>query len=306
MTKFLLHRLWQGFIVVIVVTTVVFVITRLVGNPVDMALPLSATDAQRAEFARQTGLDRPIFEQFVTFVGEAVSLQFGDSLWQRRPAMAIFWEVLPNTLILLLAGIGGAIVASLFLGIFAAVRPGGLLDRAVTTVALVGLSLPQFWVGLMLIMFFAVIMKVLPTSGMGGPAYLVMPALTLALPSLARLTMLVRSSMIDELNKQYVKTARVKGMSQSSILFRHALRNILVPFLTLCGWELTYGLAGFTVVVESVFAWPGLGYTAMQAIQRNDPFLLQAIVICISFIIVIFNIGLDVLFKLIDPRIKIG
>jgi peptide/nickel transport system permease protein len=197
-------------------------------------------------------------------------------------------------------------VASLFLGIFAAVRPGGLLDRAVTTVALVGLSLPQFWVGLMLIMFFAVIMKVLPTSGMGGPAYLVMPALTLALPSLARLTMLVRSSMIDELNKQYVKTARVKGMSQSSILFRHALRNILVPFLTLCGWELTYGLAGFTVVVESVFAWPGLGYTAMQAIQRNDPFLLQAIVICISFIIVIFNIGLDVLFKLIDPRIKIG
>lgn len=166
--------------------------------------------------------------------------------------------------------------------------------------------MPQFWLGLMAIMIFSVTLKWLPTSGIGTPAHLVLPALTLAMTPLARFTMMVRAAMIDEMNKQYVKTARAKGFSTGRILRVHTLRNILVPFLTLSGWELITTLSGYTVVVETVFGWPGLGMTAVQAIQRGDLFLVQAIVFSIAFMIVLIGIAMDVLAKLIDPRIELN
>jgi peptide/nickel transport system permease protein len=306
MGGFLLRRIGQGLLVVIGVTVIVFIATRMVGDPVKVMLPLSATDAQRAAFAQQIGLDRPIATQFVDFVSDMARLDFGDSLWQRRPALDVVLERLPNTLKLIGAGLGLAILLSLPLGAIAALRPGGWVDRTTVFVGLFGLSLPQFWFGLLMIVFFAVTLGWLPTSGMGGARYYILPAITLALPSLARLVMLVRSSMIDELNQQYVRTARAKGLHFKRVVMVHAMRNTLVPFVTLAGWELISALAGYTVVVETVFAWPGLGLTAMQAIQKSDLFLLQAIVFTVAVLIVVINVGPDVIYKLIDPRIRLA
>jgi peptide/nickel transport system permease protein len=306
MGRFILRRLGQGILVVLGVSLVVFVAMRVFGDPAKVMLPLSATAEQRAEFEHLIGLDRPLPEQFVTFLGDLATLDFGESLWQRRPAMEVVFERLPNTLMLIGAGLGLAIFLALPLGAIAALRPGGIIDRVTVIGGLVGLSTPQFWLGLLLIMLFAVNLRWLPTSGFGGISYLVLPALTLSLPSLARMVLLVRSQVIDELNQQYVKTARAKGLRFHQVLFGHALRNTLIPFVTLAGWEVISALAGYTVVVESVFAWPGLGLTAIQAIQRNDLFLLQAIVFTVAIAIVLVNILLDVVYKFIDPRIKLA
>ncbi|MCX5511891.1 ABC transporter permease [Kaistia algarum] len=306
MGKFILRRIFQGFLVVLGVTLVVFVATRLVGDPAKVMLPLSATDQQRAAFEQKFGLDKPLAEQFVTFVEGLATLDFGESMWQRRPALDVVAGRLPKTLQLIAVGLGLALVLALPLGALAAIRPGGFADRLTVFGGLFGLSLPQFWLGLLLIMVFAVTFRLLPTSGYGSWAHFILPAVTLAIPATARLMMLVRSSVIDELNQQYVRTARAKGLSFRQVLFGHALRNAMVPFITLAGWELISALAGYTVVVETVFAWPGLGLTAMQAIKHSDLFLLQAIVFTVAICIVVVNIVLDVAYKLIDPRIKLA
>ncbi|WP_366658578.1 ABC transporter permease [Fodinicurvata sp. EGI_FJ10296] len=306
MGTFILRRAWQGFLVVLGVTLTVFVVTRVFGDPVSLMLPLSASAEQRAAFAEGLGLNQPLLVQFVQFAADLATFDFGESAWQRRPAINVVFERLPNSLLLIGAGLGLAVVLSVPMGVVAALRPGGIVDRLTVGLGLLGLSMPQFWVGLLLIVVFAVQLQVLPTSGMGTPAHLVLPSVTLALVPLARLTMLVRSSMIDELNQQYVKTARAKGMPLRRIIGVHALRNASIPFLTLVGWELILTLAGYTVVVETVFAWPGLGLTAIQALQRGDLFLVQAIVFTIAIMIVLINIALDVVFKLIDPRINLN
>ncbi|MBS1182283.1 MAG: hypothetical protein H6Q99_2163 [Proteobacteria bacterium] len=306
MAIFILRRIAQGLLVILGVSLVVFVATRLIGDPVKVMLPLSATDTQRAAFEHQLGLDLSLPRQLVDYVGSLIRFDFGDSLWQRRPAMEVVFERLPNTLLLITCSLGCAIMLALPLGAIAALRPGGIADRVTVFGGLFGLSLPQFWLGLLLILVFAVIFKVLPTSGGGSLAHYVLPAVTLGIPSLARLMMLARSSMIDELNQQYIRTARAKGLDFRQVMIGHALRNILSAFITLAGWEFISGLAGYTVVVETVFAWPGLGLTALQAIQRSDLFLLQAIVFTVAVLIVAINVGLDVAQKLIDPRINLA
>ncbi len=306
MLQFILRRLFQGVLVVFGVSAIVFVVTRLAGDPVSLMLPLSATEAQRVAFAQQIGLDQPIAVQFMRFLGDIVTLDFGNSLWQRRPAIDVVFERLPNTMLLIAAGLGSAVILSIPLGAIAALRPGGLVDRLTMSIGLLGLAMPQFWIGLIAILIFAVQLKWLPTSGMGTVAHIVLPALTLSLTPLARFTMMVRAAMIDELNKQYVKTARAKGLGLSRILRVHTLRNILVPFLSISGWELISTLSGYTVVIETVFAWPGLGLTAVQAIQRGDLFLMQAIVFVIAILIVIIGIVLDILSKAVDPRIELN
>ena len=305
MSRFVVHRLWQGVIVVFCVVVVVFVLTRLIGDPVRVMLPLEATADQRALFEARLGLDRPIWEQFLVFVRDAVALDFGDSLWQRRPAMEIIAERLPATLILTFSAIGLAVVVAVPLGILAALKPEGLFDRVVVLVSLIGLSVPQFWLGLLFIVLFAVQLGWLPTSGRGGVEHVILPALTLAIPAMTRIIMVVRSTMMDELNRQYVKTLRAKGLLEWQVVGVHALRNAAVPVLTLCGWELIRALSGYTVVVETVFAWPGLGLTAIQAIERQDLILLQAIVFVTAIIVVVVNLILDIVYKAIDPRIEL-
>jgi len=305
MGRYFLKRLWHGIVVILGVTVLVFVVTRLVGDPVKAMLPLEATAEQRAEFQRQLGLDRPIAVQFINFLEGITRLDFGDSLWQRRPAMQIVFEKLPLTLELAALGIGLAFLLSIPLGIIAALRPGGASDRSTVFLSLLGLSVPQFWLGLLLIVVFAVQLGWLPTSGIDTPAHLIMPTVTMALPALARLVMIVRSSMIDELNQQYVKTCFAKGLAFYRVVGVHALRNASLPVVTLCGWELIRAIAGYSVVVETVFAWPGLGLTAIQAIEREDLILLQAIVFTVAIMVVLINILLDIMYKAIDPRLKV-
>jgi len=306
LASFFLQRLIHGLIVVIGVTVIVFFVTRIIGDPVQVMLPVEATLEQRALLERQLGLDRPILEQFVDFVRDVAVFDFGDSLWQRRPAMEIVLERLPMTALLTAAGIGSAILLSIPLGILAALRPGSLIDRIISVSSIAGLSMPQFWLGLLLIVFFGVQLGWLPTSGARGPLYLVLPALTLALPSLARMIVVVRTAMINELNRQYVKTARAKGLKLGRVAGVHALRNAWVPIITLSGWEVIGAFAGNVVVVESIFAWPGLGLTIIQAIDRQDLILLQATVFTVAIIAVGVNLLLDLAHKTIDPRVEFG
>lgn len=306
MGRYILKRFWHGVIVIFGVTVIVFVVTRMVGDPVQVMLPLEATLEQRAAFEKQLGLDRPIPVQFIDFLGDIARLDFGDSLWQHRPAMEIVFEKLPLTIVLVFIGIGLAFVLSIPLGIIAALRPGGITDRFTVFVSLIGLSIPQFWLGLLLIVVFAVQLGWLPTSGTATAAHIILPAITFALPALARMVMMVRSAMIDELNQQYVKTGYAKGIPFVRVVGIHAMRNAALPVVTLSGWELIRGLAGYSVVVETVFAWPGLGLTAIQAIEREDLILLQAIVFTVAIIVVLINILMDVAYTIIDPRLKLA
>jgi peptide/nickel transport system permease protein len=305
-TTFVLQRLTHGLIVVLGVTMIVFLITRIIGDPVQVMLPVEATIEERQLLERQLGLDKPIAEQFLQFVRDVAVFDFGDSLWQRRPAMDVVLERLPMTALLTLVGIGSAIVLAVPLGIVAALRPGSAVDRVISVVSITGLSLPQFWLGLLLIVLFGVQLGWLPTSGARGPLYLVLPAVTLALPSLARLIVVVRTAVITELGQQYSKVARAKGLGIRRVAGVHALRNAMVPILTLSGWEVIGAFAGNVVVVETVFAWPGIGMTIMQSIQRQDLILLQATVFTVAVIAVGVNLMIDITHRLVDPRVKFG
>jgi peptide/nickel transport system permease protein len=305
MGRFAVRRVVQGLLVIFGVTIMVFVFTRLVGDPVKVMLPLEASPQERAAFKHQLGLDRSIPAQFVSYVGNLVRGDLGTSLWQRRPAVDIVLEALPRTLELVLAAIALAVLLAIPLGVLAALRPGRALDRVAVVMSLAGLSIPQFWLALLLILVFAVRIRLFPTAGMGGPEHLVLPMLALAFPALGRIAMIVRSSMIDELNQQYVKTADAKGLPRRRIVGVHALRNASIPALTLTGWELIRALAGYSVVVETVFAWPGVGLLANQALDQQDLILLQAIVFVVAVMVVLVNVAVDILYKAVDPRIKL-
>ncbi|WP_112324052.1 ABC transporter permease [Oceanibium sediminis] len=305
MGRILLLRSWHGLIVIMGVTIVVFVVTRMIGDPVDIMLPLEATAEQRAAFEHQLGLDRPILVQFFDYVWSLAQFDLGDSLWQNRPALEIILERLPLTLYLCFSAIAVAVLVAVPMGVIAALKPGGIIDKITVLLSLGALSVPQFWLGLLFIMVFAVQLGWLPAGGAASFKHLILPALTLAIPTMTRLVMVVRSQMMDELNAQYVKTAEAKGMPLFRIVGLHAMRNCAVPVMTLTAWEFIRILSGYTVVVETVFAWPGLGLIALQAIERQDLVLLQAIVFVIAVIVVVFNLAVDIIYKVIDPRIKL-
>jgi peptide/nickel transport system permease protein len=303
---FVIRRLYHAIYVILGVTIVVFVVTRVIGDPVSAMLPMETSAAQRAAFAQQLGLDRPLHIQFIDFLADLAHLNLGESLWQHRPVTQIVFEKLPITLYLVAAAMALAIALSIPLGIVAALKPGRMVDRITVVLSLIGLSVPQFWLGLLLILLFAVELRWLPTSGSGDVAHLILPALTLAVPAMTRILMVVRSSMMDELNTQHIKVAIAKGLPFRRVIGVHALRNIAIPVMTLAGWETVRALAGYSVVVEAVFAWPGLGLAAVQAIERQDLILLQGIVFYVAVMVVIINIGLDIAQKLVDPRVKFG
>ncbi len=305
MTSYVLRRLIHGLVVIIGVSLIVFFVTRLLGDPVRQMLPLEATPEEYDRLSSQLGFDRPLPVQFVDFLGDLTRLDFGNSLWQRDlPARTLVFSRLPATFALVLAGMVVAMLIAIPLGIVAALRPGTWTDRLAVISSLVGLSLPQFWFGVLLILFFAVYLGWLPSTGSGGLRYLILPAITLGLPAAGRIAQLVRSSMIDQLNQPYVVVAEAKGMGRAYIIARHALRNALVPVVTIIGWETIRAFAGYAVVVETVFAWPGIGYLAMQAIRRQDVILVQATVFTAAVLVVLINIGVDLLYSRIDPRIK--
>ncbi|MBA3399393.1 MAG: ABC transporter permease [Acidimicrobiia bacterium] len=305
MGRYLSQRLGQGIVVILGVTTLVFVVTRMIGDPVNFILPLSASEEQRAALRSDLGFDRSILSQFGSFLRDAVRLDFGNSTYFRNEdALDVVMRFLPKTLQLAAAGMVMALLLSVPLGAIAALRPGGLLDKFLVTLSLIGLATPQFFLGQVILLLTSVKFN-LVQFGDGPWTHLIFPALTLALPAIGRLTMVTRSAMIDELNSQYVKAARAKGVAARRIVGVHALRNAAIPFVTLFGWEVIRALAGYTLVVEAVFDWPGLGDLAILAIRERDFFLIQTIVFIVAIMVVLINIAIDVAYKIVDPRVKL-
>lgn len=304
MGAYLVRRLFYSVAVIVGVSLVVFVITHTLGDPVKMMLPLEATQEQYEQAREILGFNDPLYVQFWRFAGKAVRGDFGDSLWQRVPALPLVIEHLPATFLLA----GTAIVLATFLaiplGVLAALRPRSWLDHISTLGSMFGMCVADFWLGLMLILIFPVTLGVLFTSGYGSWQHLVLPAVTLAARPLGRITQIVRSSVLDELDKNYVMAARARGLSEPRTILGHALKNAAIPIVTLSGWEFTRLLAGFTVIVETVFGWPGVGLLAVDAIKRQDLPLLQADVFVVALIVVVLNLVIDLLYGALDPRIR--
>jgi peptide/nickel transport system permease protein len=235
-----------------------------------------------------------------------VSGDLGNSYWQRLPVMELVAQRLPATLMLATSSIVLAVLVAIPLGVVAAARPGSWLDRTVVSSSLVGVSVAEFWLGLLLIVFIAAGLGMLPTSGYGTPAHIVLPAITLAARPIGRITQIVRSSMLDELARPHVTVARAKGLAERQVFYGHALKNAGIPIITLGGLEAAELLAGYTIVVETVFAWPGIGQLGVGAIAQHDLPLIQAVVLFGASVVVLTNLLVDVAYAYLDPRLRHG
>lgn len=305
MLGFIARRIAQGVVVAFGVTLVVFFATRMVGDPVRRMLPIGATQAQYDALAHQIGFDRPVLTQLGTFLAGLAHVDLGQSAWLNAPVVDILRERLPNTLELTAAGLVIATAVSLALGTLAALNAGRWADRVITSVTLVTTALPWFWTGALLILVLAVELQWLPTSGADdGLRSLVLPAVALALPVSGRMTQVVRQAVLDQLGQPYFATARAKGLPTGYILRRHLPRNAALPVVSFLGWEAIRCFGASTVVVETVFAYPGIGYLAVQAAQRQDVILLQATVLLVALLIVATYLVFDILYTVIDPRLR--
>ena len=293
----------HSVIVLLGLVVAVFFFTHMLGDPARLMLRPEATAEQVEAVRDRLGLNDPLHEQFFRFMGGAVRGDFGESIWQRTPALPIMLERLPNTLYLAGVTILVAIPLAALLGIVSALRPGSIIDRASTVIGLAGVSIADFWLGLMLILFFAVNLGWLPTSGFGGPQYVILPALALMVRPLGRISQVIRSSMLDQLGAPYVTTARSKGLSERVVVTLHAMKNAAIPALTLIGDE-TAALLNGAVVIETVFGWPGIGLLLIQAIERRDLPLIEACVFAIAVMIIFANLLVDLAYTFFDPRIR--
>lgn len=298
-----MRRLFHSVIVLLGLVVAVFFFTHMLGDPARLMLRPEATPEQVEAVRERLGLNDPLPEQFFRFMGGAIRGDFGDSIWQRAPALPIMLERLPNTLYLAGVTILVALPLAVLLGIVSALRPGSFVDRSSTVVALAGVSIADFWLGLMLILFFAVNLGWLPTSGFGGPEYVILPALALMVRPLGRISQVIRSSMLDQLGQPYVTTARSKGLSERVVVTLHAMKNAAIPALTLIGDE-TAALLNGAVVIETVFGWPGIGLLLIQAIERRDLPLIEACVFAIAVMIIVANLLVDLAYTFFDPRIR--
>ena len=303
MFRLLLTRLGSAFVVVLGVCTLVFLLIHLVpGDPVEAMLGENAQVADREALRQALGLDRPLGEQYLAYIQRLARLDLGLSFQDRRPVAAILGERLPATLELTIAALALALTLALPLGVLAARHRGSPLDTGAMGLSLVGISIPNFWLGPLLILVFSLWLGWTPVSGREGPASLILPALTLGTGMAAILARMVRGSILEVLGEDYVRTARAKGLSEGRVLWGHALRNAWLPILTLIGLQLG-GLLGGAVITETVFAWPGVGSLLVEAIQSRDYPVVQACVLLVSLSYVLVNTLTDLVYGWVDPRI---
>jgi ABC-type dipeptide/oligopeptide/nickel transport system permease component len=303
MARQILRRVLRAVMALLVVTAVVFTLLHLSGDPAYILLTPEASAEDRAAFRAEYGLDRPLWVQYGRYLGRLAQGDFGQSLSFRTPAVAVALERLPATLELTLAAMALAVLVSVPAAVLAAVRRGTLFDRALMTLTLIGQTVPTFWLGMVMILVLAVRFHLFPASGRGGVLHLVMPATALALWLTALLARVTRSEMIEALEQDYVRTARAKGLTERGIAARHALKNALLPIITVMGLQFG-GLLGGAVMTETVFAWPGVGTMILDAILKKDfPVVLAGVVIvAMGFIVV--NLLLDLLYTVLDPRLR--
>jgi peptide/nickel transport system permease protein len=297
------RRVLHSVAVLIGVTILVFVVTHMVGDPVSVMLPLNATPEQYDALRHEFGLDSSLGVQFVHYFGSILHGDFGLSYWQKRPALQLAIDHVLPTLELAATTLTLGAVVGVPAGFLAAIRPDGLLDRVLSALSIVSLSVAYFWVSLMLILVFAVELHWLPTSGHSLRG-IVLPTVAASLYPFGHLVQISRAAMLEELARPYVVTARAKGLSTRETVLSHAARNALIPVVTMAGFEFGRMMAGTLVVIEIVFNWPGIGYLTYQALIQRDFPLIQTCILVIGVLVVATNLVVDLLYSVIDPRVR--
>jgi peptide/nickel transport system permease protein len=304
MQRYIARRLLQSILTILVMSMIVFSLARVTGNPLDVLLPLEATPEDYERVAQHWGLDKPLYVQYAVFLWKALHGDFGMSWkWQGHSAMGLVVERLPATLELAGLALLISVVIALPVGVLAAVMKDKPFDYAGKVVALLGQSLPSFWLGIVLMWIFAVTLGWLPTSGRGSFSHMILPAVCLGWFQVAAMMRLVRSAMLDVLDSEFVKLARVKGLAEWKVVWKHCLRNAAIAPLTYFAITAGVLLTG-SVVIESVFAWPGTGLLAVDAVRARDFQVVQAIVIVFAAVFIFTNLVVDVLYAYLDPRIR--
>jgi peptide/nickel transport system permease protein len=303
--RYILRRVFQSVLALLAISMLVFCMSRMTGDPVMLMLPDDATPTDIAQLRHALGLDRPLPVQYWVFLSRAVQGDFGRSIKGQMPVVDMLKERLPNSVKLGVVALGIAVLLAFPLGVVAAVYKGSALDTMANMVAVLGQSLPQFWVGIVLIQIFAVHLRWLPVAGVGSAWHYVLPAFTLGWFVVAGMMRLLRSSMLDILGSEFVKLARIKGMPEGMVVWKHALRNAMIPVLTFGAIYLAALVTG-AILVETVFAWPGVGQLIYQGIVFRDFPVVQAVVLLTAGIVIVVNLLVDILYAYLDPRIRYG
>jgi peptide/nickel transport system permease protein len=303
MQRYVIRRLGRTLLALWGVSTIVFIVLRLSGDPAVLLLPQEASVEDVLRLRQDLGLDDPFLVQYLRFLGSSALGDFGESLRHREPAMALVVSHLWATIELSLAAFGIALLVAVPTGVLAAVKPNSLYDHAVLTLALLGQSAPTFWIGIMLILTFGLGLRWFPIGGRGSWSHLVLPAITLGAFAMASIARLTRSAMLEVIRLDYINTARAKGLRESRVIWKHALKNAAIPVVTIMG--LQFGaLLGGAVVTETVFSWPGIGRLAIQGIYNRDYPVVQATVFIAAVFFVVINCVVDLLYTILDPRIR--
>jgi len=304
MTRYIALRFLQAIISLLVVMTIVFMLSRLSGDPVQLLADISASEEQMEAIRRDLGLDKPLAVQWGTYVRDMFVFDLGESVTSRQPVRELIMQRLPNTLQLGFAAMAISIVIGLPIGIYAAVHRGTRWDGLARLLAVLGQSMPSFWLGVLLILIFAVVLGVLPPGGKESATSIILPAFSMGYLTTAAIMRLTRSSMLDVLNAEYIKLARIKGLSETKVIWKHALKNSLIPVITFSVVLFTLFL-GAAVVTETVFAWPGLGSLILDGVRTRDYPLIQGGVVVFSAIYIMANLLVDILYGYLDPRIRL-
>jgi peptide/nickel transport system permease protein len=304
MQRYIARRILQSVLALLAMSLIVFTLARITGNPLDVMLPLEATREDYERVSQHWGLDRPLVTQYFIFLSKALGGDFGNSWkWPGYSAMGLVWQRLPATLQLAGFALLISVIIALPIGVLAAVAKGTMWDSAAKVLALLGQSLPAFWLGIVLMWVFAVHLGWFPTSGKGGLQHMVLPAITLGWFQVAALMRLVRSSMLEVLDSEFVKLSRIKGLSEWKVIWKHCLRNAAIAPLTFFAIIAGVLMTG-AVVTESVFSWPGTGLLVVDAVRARDFQVVQAVVIVFAGIFILTNLLVDILYAYLDPRIR--
>jgi peptide/nickel transport system permease protein len=303
MQRYMVNRLLQGLVAICLLAVVVFILSRASGNPLDLLVPVDASPEVRERIAEKLGLNRSYPAQFYSFFAGLLRGDFGESMRYRLPTLDLFWDRFPNSLSLILPALILAFIVGVPLGVLAALHRGRWIDRLCEFVGVIGMAAPTFWLGLLFILVFAVHFQVLPSARMGGLRHYILPVSSLAFFLVAGIMRLTRSSMLEVLDSEYVKLARIKGIPERVVIFRHCLRNSLNATFSFAGVYFAI-LIGGAVVVETVFAWPGVGRLLYEGIMYRDYPLIQAQIILNGIFILIVNLLIDILYAYLNPRIR--
>lgn len=301
--KYIANRLLQIPPVLLILTVIVFMLVYVAGDPVALMLPDDASEEQIIQLREALGLNEPFYVQFFTYILNVLTLDFGQSIYFNQSALSLVLERIPATLILAGASMLVSILIAIPLGIISAIKKGTVLDVFATGISVLGKAIPNFWLGIMLILIFSVTFQLFPVSGSGSISHLILPAITLGAAMSAEITRLIRSNLLEIFTQDYIRTARSKGIAEWKVICIHAFRNSLVPVITVTFLQAS-AVVGGSIITEVIFAWPGLGQLLINAVYQKDMAIVQAAIFIIAFMIIIINLITDILYQVLDPRIR--